>query len=63
MKIELLERIVQSDVFHLYSLSQETVYGSALINYFVTGAPVSQWRITVPEELGNVMVDGQGVRT
>ena len=63
MQVELLDRSVQSDVFHLYSLSQETVYGSALINYFVTGAPVSEWRITVPETMGNVMVDGQNVRT
>ena len=63
MHIELLDRSVQSDVFHLYSLSQGTVYGSALINYFVTGAPVSEWRIAVPETLGNVMVDGQDVRT
>jgi hypothetical protein len=63
VRIELLQRSVQSDVFHLYSLSQETVYGSALINYFVTGAPVSEWRITVPETLGNVIVDGQDVRT
>ena len=63
MQIELLERSVQSDVFHLYSLSQQTVYGSALINYFVTGAPVSEWRVLVPEALGNVMVDGQDVRT
>ncbi|MGI9471758.1 MAG: hypothetical protein ACR2NZ_09520 [Rubripirellula sp.] len=63
MRIEPLERSVQSDVFHLYSLSQETVYGSALINYFVTGAPVSEWRMTVPAEAGNLMVDGQDVRT
>ena len=63
MLIELLDRSVQSDVFHLYSLSQETVYGSALINYFVTGAPVSEWKISVPETMGNVMVDGRDVRT
>lgn len=63
MQIEQLDRSVQSDVFHLYSLSQETVYGSALINYFVTGAPVSEWTVTVPESLGNVTVDGQDVRT
>ncbi len=63
MHIELLERSVQSDVFHLYSLSEETVYGSALINYFVTGSPVSQWTIDVPASLGNVIVDGQDVRT
>jgi len=63
MLIELLDRSVQADVFHLYSLSQETVYGSALINYFVTGAPVSEWKISMPETMGNVMVDGQDVRT
>ena len=63
MQVELLDRSVQSDVFHLYSLSQETVYGSALINYFVTGAPVSEWKIAVPETMGNVMVDGRNVRT
>lgn len=63
MRIEQLPRSVQADIFHLYSLSQETVYGSALINYFITGAPVSQWSIEVPETLGNVMVDGQDVRT
>lgn len=63
MKIELLDRSVQADVFHLYSLNQETVYGSALINYFITGAPVSEWKINVPESMGNVMIDGQNVRT
>ncbi|MEM7312922.1 MAG: hypothetical protein AAF497_07200, partial [Planctomycetota bacterium] len=63
MDVEQLERSVQADVFHLYSLSQEMIYGSALFNYFVTGAPVSEWRIKVPQSLGNVMVDGQNVRT
>ena len=63
MQIQRLDQSVQSDVFHLYSLSQETVYGSALINFFVAGAPVSEWEIIVPEALGNVMVDGQDVRT
>ena len=62
MKIELLDRSIQSDVFHLYSLSQETIYGSALINYFITGAPVSELRITFPENLKNEVVDGQNVQ-
>lgn len=63
VRIELLDRSVQSDVFHLYSLTEDTIYGSGLVNYFVTGAPVSEWRIAVPATLGNVMVDGQDVRT
>ncbi|MEZ6133701.1 MAG: hypothetical protein R3C53_02205 [Pirellulaceae bacterium] len=63
MQVELLERSAHADVFHLYSLSEETVYGSALINYFVAGAPISEWQIHVPAALGNVTLDGQGIRT
>lgn len=63
MTVELLEKSVQADVFHLYSLNDRTAYASVLLNYFVTGAPVSEWRLTVPAEFGNVMVDGQDVRT
>ncbi|MGB7329236.1 MAG: hypothetical protein WBD31_30420 [Rubripirellula sp.] len=63
MQIELLQRSVQSDVFHLYSLNEETAYGSALINFFVAGSPMSEWKIHVPPSLGNVMVDGQDIRT
>ncbi len=63
MQIEKLERSIQSDMFHLYSLSQGTIYGSALINYSVTGAPVSEWQLNVPASLGNVTVDGQEIRT
>lgn len=63
LQIEMLERNVQSDVFHLYSLSQGTVYGSVLINFFVTGAPLSELKLSVPAGSGNVMVDGQNVRT
>jgi hypothetical protein len=62
LQIEQLERSVQSDAFHLVSLSQGTVFGSALINYSVTGAPVSEWQLTVPAKLSNVTVDGQEIR-
>lgn len=61
--IESLERSIQSDVFHLYSLSNRVAYGSALINYFVTGSPVSEFQFNVPQTLENVIVDGQDVRT
>lgn len=61
--IEALQRSIQSDVFHLISLSQGSVYGNALMNFFVTGAPTSEWQIHVPSELGNLTVDGQDIRT
>ncbi len=63
MRIEVLDGSTQADVFHLYSLSRGVVYGSCLLNYFITGAPVSELRVTVPRELSNVMVDGQDVRS
>lgn len=62
VKIEALGQSVQADVFHLYSLKQGVVYGSVLINYFVVGAPASEWRIEVPASVGNIDVTGQGVR-
>jgi hypothetical protein len=61
MKVEALSQSVQADVFHLYSLKEGAVTGSVLVNYFVVGAPANQWRIRVPESLGNVEVIGQNV--
>ena len=61
MRVEALGQSVQADVFHLYSLKEGAVSGSVLVNYFVVGAPASQWRIRVPEALGNVEVTGQNV--
>jgi len=61
MKVEALGQSVQADVFHLYSLKEGAVTGSVLVNYFVVGAPASQWRIRVPESLGNVEVIGQNI--
>lgn len=63
MQIEVLEESIQADVFHLYSLSEGTAYGSVLLNYFITGAPVSELRLFVPEDLGNLSAEGKDVRT
>jgi len=61
MTVEALGQSVQSDVFHLYSLKEGVAYGSVLLNYFVVGAPATEWRIQVPEGIGNIVVTGQGV--
>jgi hypothetical protein len=60
--IEALGQSVQADVFHLYSLKEGIMYGSVLLNYFVVGAPASEWRIEVPQSVGNIDVTGQNVR-
>jgi hypothetical protein len=61
MKIEALGQSVQADVFHLYSLKAGAAYGSVLINYFVVGAPATEWKISVPDGIGNIDVTGQNV--
>lgn len=68
IKIEALGQSVQADVFHLYSLKEGMVYGSVLINYFVIGAPMNEWKIFVPGlnqngGINNVLIEGQNVRS
>jgi len=62
VKVEALERSVQADVFHLYSLKEGAAYASVLINYFVVGAPATEWRLAVPPGIGNIDIVGQSVR-
>jgi hypothetical protein len=61
LTIKALGQSVQADVFHLYSLKAGAAYGSVLINYFVVGAPATEWKISVPEGIGNIDVTGQNV--
>ena len=61
LTVEALGQSVQADVFHLYSLKAGAAYGSVLINYFVVGAPATEWKISVPAGIGNIDVTGQNV--
>lgn len=63
MNLEMLAKSVQADVFHLYSLSEGTSFGSVLINFFVTGAPLSEFRLAIPDGVENVSVEGGNVRS
>jgi hypothetical protein len=61
LAVEALGQSVQADVFQLYSLKAGAAYGSVLINYFVVGAPATEWKISVPAGIGNIDVTGQNV--
>jgi hypothetical protein len=61
MNAEALGQSVQADVFHLYSVKEGAVYGSVLFNYFVVGAPASEWRVEIPESIGNIDITGQNI--
>ena len=61
MNAEALGQSVQADVFHLYSVKEGAVYGSVLFNYFVVGAPANEWRVQIPESIGNIEITGQNI--
>ncbi|MCB1098236.1 MAG: hypothetical protein KDN22_21875 [Verrucomicrobiae bacterium] len=60
--MEALGQNVQTDVFHLYLLKEGIVYGSIVVDYFIVGSPVSQYRLNVPTDIGNLAVDGSDVQ-
>ena len=62
MKIAALSQNVQADCYHFYSLQGETAYVSVLLNYFVTGAPVSAWELVLPKGIEHLGVDGRDIR-
>ncbi|MGE9266466.1 MAG: hypothetical protein ACQKBY_00095 [Verrucomicrobiales bacterium] len=62
LAVEALGRHVQADAFHLYALKDGRAYVSVLVNYFVTGSPVDEWRLQLPAGARNVKVEGREVR-
>ncbi len=61
LDVEALEQSIQADVFHLHSLKAGTAHTSVVVNYFVVGAPAAEWRVSLPEDAGNVDVTGQHI--
>jgi hypothetical protein len=62
MNVESLPQSIQADVFHLYSLSERRAHASILLNYLVTGSPVSALEIAIPKSAENVAAEGRDVR-
>lgn len=62
MTITQLEQSVVADVFHLYSLKDRISYASVVMNYFITGAPVSDLQVSVPANAENLQIKGAGIR-
>ena len=61
MRVERLPQTVQADVFHLFSIGEGIAYGSSVINYVVSGAPVSAFRVELPDEYANVDFAGKDI--
>ena len=48
-----------SELFHLYSLGENVIYGSVSITTHISGAPIDQLKIKVPENYKNLELVGR----
>lgn len=53
---------LQVEAFHLLSLGEGVCYGSVAVSYYISGAPVDEFRFTVPADVNNVEFVGRDVR-
>ncbi len=60
--VERLPQSIQADGFHLFSIGEGIAYGSSVINYVISGAPVSMFTIELSPEYYNVEFTGKDVR-
>jgi hypothetical protein len=62
VRVERLPQTVQADVFHLFSIGEGIAYGSSLVNYVVSGAPVAAFKVELSDEYFNVEFTGKDIR-
>ncbi len=62
MRVERLPQTVQADGFHLFSIGEGVAYGSSVLNYLISGAPLSAFRVELSDEYFNVEFTGKDVR-
>ncbi len=62
MRVERLPQSIQADVFHLFSIGEGIAYGSSTMNFFISGAPVSAFLVSLSDEYFNVEFNGKDLR-
>lgn len=62
MNADPIPQAVQADCTHLYTIGNGLVYGSSLIQFAISGAPVDSFSFSIPEEYQNVEFTGEEVR-
>ena len=62
MRVERLPQSIQVDAFHLFSIGEGVAYGSSVLNYVVSGAPVSAFKVELSNEYFNVEFTGKDIR-
>ncbi|HXR06997.1 MAG TPA: hypothetical protein VN765_06680, partial [Candidatus Acidoferrum sp.] len=62
MRVERLPQTVLADALHLFSIGEGIAYGSSLVNYVVSGAPVGSFKVELSDEYYNVEFSGKDIR-
>lgn len=62
INIERLALAIQADTVNIFTITEGNAYGSSIINFFITGTPVSSFKINVPDEYANVEFTGRDIR-
>ena len=62
MRVERLPQSIQVDAFHLFSIGEGVAYGSSVLNYVVSGAPIAAFKVELSAEYSNVEFTGKDMR-
>ena len=62
LRVERLPQSILVDAFHLFSIAERIAYGSSVMNYQISGAPISTFRVELSGEYFNVEFLGKDVR-
>jgi hypothetical protein len=62
LRVERLPQTVQVDGLHLFSIREGIAYGSSVLNFAISGAPVSSFRLELSDEYYNVEFTGKDIR-
>ncbi len=57
-----IPQAVQADCTHLYTIGNGLIYGSSLIQFAISGAPVDAFQFDIPGEYQNVEFTGEEIR-
>lgn len=63
LRVERLPQSVQADALHLFSIGEGVAYSSSVINYVISGAPISTFKVQLADDYLNVEFTGKDLRS
>ncbi|MDG1893221.1 MAG: LysM peptidoglycan-binding domain-containing protein [Verrucomicrobiota bacterium] len=61
-QLERLEQSVQADALHLFTIGEGMAYGSSVMHYFISGAPLDSFEVALSDDYFNLEFTGREVR-